>query len=85
MRQQKLMTAILTDGSQVTGAEVSQNIHGNEIILASDGHEIPIDMFLCVSYFEEADPIGFDELTPIEAAELERLENLSALLTHQAY
>lgn len=85
MKYQKLMTAILNDGSQVTGVEVSQNIHGDEIILASDGREIPINLFSCVSYFEEVDSPGFDELTPLEAAELEKLESLSTLLTRQAY
>ena len=85
MKYPKLMTAIMNDGSQVTGVEVSNSIHGDEIILASDGQEIPINLYLCSSYAEAVEPFGFDELTRIESTELEKLENLSMLLTHQAY
>lgn len=85
MKHPELMTAVLTDGSQITGIEIAQSIHGDEIVLANDGQEIPINMALCVSYTKEIDPVGFDELTPIEAAEIEKLTNLSLFLTHQAY
>jgi len=85
MKNQKLMTAILSDGSQITGTEISKNIHGDEIILSSDGQEIPINMYLCTSYLAEADPIVFDELSPSEAAELEKMVSLSNLLMRQAY
>lgn len=85
MKHPELMTAVLSDGSQITGIEIAQNIHGDEIVLANDGQEISINMSLCVSYTKEVDPSGFDELTVIEAAEIERLIDLSSFLTHQAY
>lgn len=85
MRHQKLMTAILNDGSQITGTEVAQTIHADKVILANDEQEVSIDLSLCVSYEQATDPIGFDELTPIESAEIERLINLSSFLIHQAY
>lgn len=85
MKHSKLMTAILTDGSQITGVEIAQNIHGDEIILFSDDQEVPIKAHLCVSYTEALDPVGFDELTAVEAAEIEKLTNLSSFLIHQAY
>lgn len=85
MKYQKLMTAILTDGSQITGAELSNNMRSDEIILINDGCETPISMSLCVSYFEAVDPSGFDELTLLEATELEKLENLPCLLMRESY
>jgi len=85
MKHQQLMTAILNDGSQITGTEISKNIHGDEIVLSSDGQEIPINMFLCTAYYAETDPTAFDELSPSEAAELEKMVSLSSLLTYQAY
>lgn len=83
MQHSKLMTAILNNGSQIT--ETTQSMHGDIITLVNDDQAIDIDLLLCQSYFEAVDPIGFDELTPTEAIELEKLENLSALLTHQSY
>ena len=85
MQHSKLMTAILNDGSQITGTETAQSIHGDKITLVNDDQAVNIDLLLCQSYLEAVDPIGFDELTPAEAAELEKLENLSALLTRQSY
>ena len=85
MKYQKLMTAILTDGSQITGAELSNNPSSDELILINDGYETPINKALCAFYFEAVDPAGFDELTLLEAAELEKLENLSCLLMREAY
>jgi len=85
MKYQKLMTAILNDGSQITGAEIAQTIHVDKVILANDDQEVLIDLSLCVSYEKAIKPIGFDELTPGEAAEIEKLTNLSSFLIHQAY
>lgn len=85
MKHPELMTAILMDGSQVTGVEVHKNLRGDEVTLSCGGHEIPINMHLCISYFKITDPVEFDELTPSETAEIERLTNLSSLLTHQAF
>lgn len=85
MKHQTLMTAILSDGSQVTGTEIAQTIHGDEVILANDDQEISIDLSLCMSYEKAIEPTGFDELTPVEAAEIEKLTNLSSFLIHQAY
>lgn len=85
MKYPVLMTAILNDGSQITGTEIAQSVHGDEVILANDGQEITIKMHLCSSYAKAKDPLAFDELTSIESAEIEKLTNLSALLTYQAY
>ena len=85
MKYQTLMTAILNDGSQVTGTEIAQTIHGDKVILANDDQEISIDLSLCMSYEKAIEPTGFDELTPVEAAEIEKLTSLSFFLIHQAY
>ena len=85
MNYPKLMTAVLSDGSQITGTEIAQNIYGDEVILMNDEQEILINMQSCISYSQAVDPVGFDELSLIEAEEIDKLNNLSALLTHQAY
>lgn len=85
MKYPKLMTAVLSDGSQVTGAEISQNIYGDEVTLMNDDQEIIINIHSCISYSNAIDPAGFDDLTPAEADEIDKLNNLSSLLTHQAY
>ena len=85
MKHPKLMTAILNDGSQITGAEIAQTMHADKVILANDEQEVSIDLSLCISYEKAIDPVYFDELTPIEAAEIEKLTNLSSFLIHQAY
>ena len=85
MKYPKLMTATLSDGSQITGAEVSQTIHADKVVLVNDDQEVSIDLSLCVSYEKAIDPVYFDELTPIEAVEIEKLTNLSSFLIHQAY
>jgi uncharacterized alkaline shock family protein YloU len=85
MKHPKLMTAILNDGSQITGSEIAQTMHADKVILANDEQEVSIDLSLCISYEKAIDPVYFDELTPIEAAEIEKLTNLSSFLIHQAY
>jgi hypothetical protein len=85
MKHQTLMTAILNDGSQITGTEIAQTIHGDKVILANDDQEVSIDLSLCMSYEKAIEPTGFDELTPVEAAEIEKLISLSSFLIHQAY
>ncbi len=80
----KLMTALLNDGSQVTGIEVSRSIHEDEVILSCDGETIPINLLFCFSYYEETDPPYFDELTQSENEELDMCD-LPNLLTNQAY
>ena len=53
----KLMTALLNDGSQITGEEVSSTIHGDEVVLSCDGCEVEINMLFCIAYYEETDPV----------------------------
>lgn len=79
----KLMTALLNDGSQITGVEVSRSMHDDEVILSCDGEQIPVNLLYCFSYYEETDP-QFDELTQAESEELDMCD-LSSLLVNQAY
>jgi len=85
MQQLKLMTAILADGSQVTGTEVAQNIYGNEIILVSDDQEIPIDMSMCVAYFKTVEPIGPNGTMSSKSIESDNFKCSSHLLIREAY
>jgi len=80
----KLMTAILNDGSQITGEEIFSSIHGDKVLLACDGQEISIQTHSCLAYFEETSPCVYAVLSETESYELNKLENLSSLLKHQA-
>ena len=85
MKHSKIMTAILNDGSQITGLEVSRTIHDDQVTLECDGQQIPVNLNFCITYFEEWEPVQFIELTKAESIELEKLGNLSALIHQQAW
>jgi len=85
MKNLELMTATLIDGSQVTGVEITQSIHGDEVVLFNDGQQMTIKMYDCVSYAKADELLEFDELTAAESIEIEKLINLSSFLIHQAY
>lgn len=72
---------ILTDGTTLTGVELSDNIHGDKVLLSCDGQRLPIDRAMIVTFSKSA---YFDELEADELADLEKLGDLSRLLMRQS-